>query len=399
MSMRRKASNSTTTILLMLALVVAAASCKNDQDDHHHSEGENYQTIVQNASPSRQVLSRQSTVRMLSGTAGGVLNAQGVIAVAQNRNQSVAARYGGRIEKLYVEFSNQYVKKGERIMELYSPALRTMQEEHLFLSRAGGEASFIEESRERLSLLGITKNQIVQLEKNGTVATTITVLSPSSGYVFYGQQTAQQGNAQKGMASGSNMSMETASADGDPSAAPPSQIREGTYINEGQTLFTVNDLQEVWALISVPNEQLSQIHENQLVDIVSETNPSTVVHGKVLLIEKTFEDARQFFPRVRVALSNVGNTLKINSLVTAVFTLRRNSSMQVPLSAVYRTGLQSYVWVRTDTTRKGTGMFQVREVSTGVRNNQLVAIVGGLTAGEEIAVQAGLMIDSETYIR
>ncbi|CAN5483808.1 hypothetical protein BH10BAC6_BH10BAC6_16910 [soil metagenome] len=399
MSMRRKASNSTTTILLMLALVVAAASCKNDQDDHHHSEGENYQTIVQNASPSRQVLSRQSTVRMLSGTAGGVLNAQGVIAVAQNRNQSVAARYGGRIEKLYVEFSNQYVKKGERIMELYSPALRTMQEEHLFLSRAGGEASFIEESRERLSLLGITKNQIVQLEKNGTVATTITVLSPSSGYVFYGQQTAQQGNAQKGMASGSNMSMETASADGDPSAAPPSQIREGTYINEGQTLFTVNDLQEVWALISVPNEQLSQIHENQLVDIVSETNPSTVVHGKVLLIEKTFEDARQFFPRVRVALSNVGNTLKINSLVTAVFTLRRNSSMQVPLSAVYRTGLQSYVWVRTDTTRKGTGIFQVREVSTGVRNNQLVAIVGGLTAGEEIAVQAGLMIDSETYIR
>ena len=93
-------------------------------------------------------------------------------------------------------------------------------------------------------------------------------------------------------------------------AASASQIREGMYVNEGQTLFSVNDLQEVWALVSISNQYVSQIHENQSVEIITENNPSKTLKGKVALIEQTFEEANQRFARARIVLPNANNILK-----------------------------------------------------------------------------------------
>ena len=90
------------------------------------------ESLPQIISPNQQVLSSQATVKLQAGNNGNTLKAEGFIVPAQNRNQSVAARFGGRIEKLHVKFSNQYVKQGDKIMDLYSPSLRTIQEEHLF---------------------------------------------------------------------------------------------------------------------------------------------------------------------------------------------------------------------------------------------------------------------------
>jgi Cu(I)/Ag(I) efflux system membrane fusion protein len=77
-------------------------------------------------------------------------------------------------------------------MNIYSPDLRTIQEEHLFILKSNNENSLIEKSREKLRLLGITDNQITQLEKNGTLALTIPVYSPANGYVFFSEQSQQQ---------------------------------------------------------------------------------------------------------------------------------------------------------------------------------------------------------------
>ncbi len=123
-----------------------------------------------------------------------------------------------------------------------------------------------------------------------------------------------------------------------------------------------------------------------------------MLKGKVALIEKTFEEANQRFARVRIVLPNSNNLLKINSLVTAQFALSNNENLQVPSTAVYKTGLNAYVWVKTDTTRNGTGIFQVRKVITGSGNNGMTEIISGLTPDEEIAKQAGLMTDSETFL-
>jgi len=354
--------------------------------------------LIQAISPSKQVLSRQATVKLQSGINGDIIKAQGYITTDPNRNKSVAARFSGRIEKLYVKFSNQYVKQGDKIMEIYSPDLRTFQEEHLFILKSNNENSLIEKSREKLRLLGVTDNQITQLEKNGLVALTISVFSPTNGYVFFSEQSQQQNSGTENNPAMNSMNMKQNTNNEASYASSVSQIREGIYVNEGQTLFSVNDLQEVWALISVSNQNANQIHENQPVEIVSENNPSKTLNGNVALIEQTFEEASQRFARIRIVLPNPNNSLKINSLVTAQFALSDSKNLQVPSSAVYKTGLTAYVWVKTDTTRNGTGIFQLRKVMAEASNNGMTTIKSGLFPDEEIAKEAGVMTDSETFL-
>ena len=354
--------------------------------------------LIQAISPSKQVLSRQATLKLQLGSNGDIIKAQGYITTDPNRNKSIAARFSGRIEKLYIKFNNQYVKQGVKIMEIYSPDLRTFQEEHLFILKSNNENSLIEKSREKLRLLGVTDNQITQLEKNGIVALTVSVFSPANGYVFFSEQSPQPNSGTKNNPAMSTMNMKQSTNNEASYASSASQIREGIYVNEGQTLFSVNDLQEVWALISVSNQNANQIHENQSVEIISENNPSNTLKRKVSLIEQTFEEANQRFARVRIVLSNSNNSLKINSLVTAQFALSDSKNLQVPSSAVYKTGLTAYVWVKTDNTRNGTGIFQLRKVIAGASSSGMTTIKSGLSPDEEIAKEAGMMTDSETFL-
>ena len=425
----RQKLNSQISIILFLLLVSVFSSCKNENDKQGHEnhvqvegdyicpmrcEGEKTypqpgncpicnmtlqlveEELIQIVSPNKQVLSRQATVKLQSGSDGKTLKAQGFIVPAQNQNLSVAVRFGGRIEKLYVTFSNQYVKKGSKIMDLYSPDLRTFQEEHLFLLKSNADDNLIVKSKEKLRLLGITNSQIDKLEKNGTVALTISIYSPVNGYVFFDGTTVQENTSSKSTSSMNTMNQQN--TDGSSYSESASQIREGIYVNEGQTLFSVNPLQEVWALVSVSNQYLNQISKNQTVEIISETNPSKALKGKVALIEQTFEETSQRFARVRIVLKNPSNFLKINSLVTAHFATNKSKNLQVPSTAVYKTGLNSYVWVKKDSTRNGIGIFQVRKVIAGSSNIGMTTIKSGLSPNEEIALQAGMMTDSETFL-
>lgn len=399
MNMRKKL-DSIGFVLLMLCLV-ALFSCNSGHNEHDHSvdvsSDENYicpmrcegektyaqpgtcpvcnmklerleSKLIQTASPNKQVLSRQATTRLQQGDDKKNFTAKGYIIPAQDRNQSVASRFGGRLEKLYVKFSNQYVKKGGKIMDIYSPALASFQEEHLFLLSSKGENSLLKKSRQRLRLLGITENQIAQLEKNGTVALTVSIYSPASGYVIFENQSTK------------------------------TQVREGMYVDEGQTIFSVNDLKEVWALVSIDNVYIDQIKVNESLEMVSESNPEKRFQGKVALIEQTFEEANQRFSRIRVVLPNENNLLKINSLVRADVKLSGNGGSLVPSSAVYKTGLNAYVWVKTDTTLSGTGIFQLRKVIAGASNKGMTIVESGLSPDEQIAREAGLMADSETFL-
>lgn len=351
----------------LCVLVFLASSCKDRMEDPVLTE-EPVDIEVQSASPNQLVLSRQATVKLGSGNGNSEIKAQGYIITDPNRNHAVAARVSGRIEKLYSKFSGQKVKKGDKIMDLYSPELLTFQEEHLFLIRSNSDKTLIENSGKKLRLLGMHDGQIDQLEKKGTVAQTISIYSPEEGFVFF--------DVQSGMA----------------------QIREGSYINTGQVLFNVNDLKEVWALVSVSERFLDQLTTGQSALIAAEDNPTKKVSGKVILIEPAFEDADQRFVRVRITLSNPGHSLKVNTLISAQLAMSGKSQLMVPSSAVYRTGRQAFVWVKADTTDLGTGIFELRKLIAGPVQNGYIPITGGLQGDEEIAKEAGLMSDSETFL-
>jgi membrane fusion protein, copper/silver efflux system len=350
-------------------------------------------------SPNKQVLSRQATIKPLSRSKGQFIKANGYIDIDQNRNQNVSVRFGGRIEKLFVKYNYQFVKKGDLIMKLYSPELNTYQEEHLFLLKSKSEALLIEQSRQKLILLGITQNQIAMLEKSGAITQTINVYSPSTGFVLFNSNRMNNPVTVTSQQSSMNgMNMNGKSNNSKPIASSDSQLLEGKYVTIGQTLFYINDLQNVWAIVSIPSEYHSDVKNDKEVKITSELFPDKILSGKIALKEQTFEDNNQQFVRVRIDLPNAKNELKINSLITAEITLDVTEGLQIPVSAVYRTGLHAFVWVKTGTTKKGSGIFSLREVKIGTKSNTMITITGGLSADEEVAVQAGYLTDSETFL-
>lgn len=424
--------NSQISIMLFLLLVSVFSSCNNKQSEQGHEnhvqdegdyicpmrcEGEKTypqpgncpvckmklqlveEELVQTVSPNKQVLSRQATVKLQTASEAQPIKAQGFIDYDRNRNQNVSARFGGRIEKLFVKYNLQFVNKGDKILELYSPELNTIQEQHLFLLKTETEKTLIEQSREKLKLLGITEQQISALENKGTFTQNIAVYSPASGYILFNSDeqtnTGSQATQQTSM---SSMSMNANTSDAKTSGSAGVQIREGMYVNNGETLFSVNDLQTVWAIISVPSEYHSSVQPNKQINIVSELFSDKILTGKILLTEKTFEEKQQRFVRLRIELLNPKAALKINSLVTAEFPLETKTGFQIPASAVYRTGMNVFVWVKTGTTKNGTGIFELRKVTTGAVSNGTITIVSGLAPDEEIALHAGALTDSETFL-
>lgn len=344
-----------------------------------------------------KVISRQATVMLYIGRTD-TITAQGYIDFDKTRNQSVSARFGGRVERLYIRYSLQYVSKGDKIMDLYSPSLSTVQEEHLLLLRTGASPSLIENSKQKLRLLGLTPKQILQLEQSGEVALTVSIFSPSSGYVFF-ENTPVSNNSPTQDGASSAMSMGGKDNQEEGFASTIGQIREGMYISEGQVLFNVNDLKQVWAVVSIPTEYIANVSEKQPLEIVSESFPNQPITGAISLVELTFEENAQRFARARVSLPNPELKLKINSLVTARIAIgAAGDNLTVPSSAVFNTGLNSYVWVKTDTTKAGAGVFELRKVVSGAAHNGMTTIVGGLQQDEEIATQAGMMTDSETFL-
>lgn len=434
MNTRRKL-NSQISMILFLLLVSVFSSCKNENDKHGHQnhvqvegnyicpmrcEGEKTypqpgncpvckmklqlveEELVQSVSPNKQVLSRQATVKLQTANEAQSIKGQGYIDYDRNRNQNVSARFGGRIEKLFVKYNLQFVNKGDKILELYSPELNTIQEQHLFLLKTETGKTLIEQSREKLKLLGITEQQISTLENKGTFAQSISVYSPTSGYILFNSETqTNTGSEATQQTSMNSMSMTANTSASQTSGSAGMQIREGMYISKGETLFSLNDLQTVWAIISIPSEYHSSVQSNKQINIVSELFPAQILTGKILLTEKTFEEKQQRFIRVRVELPNPKAALKINSLVTAEFPLEKNPDSyrgQVPSSAVYRTGMNVFVWVKTGTTKNGTGIFELRKVTTGTVGNGTTTIVSGLAPDEEIALHAGALTDSETFL-
>lgn len=424
--------NNQISIILFLLLVSVFSSCKNKHSEQGHEnhiqdegdyicsmrcEGEKTypqpgncpvckmklqlveEELVQTVSPNKQVLSRQATVKLQTANEVQSIKAQGFIDYDRNRNQNVSARFGGRVEKLFVKYNLQFVNKGDKILELYSPELNTIQEQHLFLLKTETGKTLIEQSREKLKLLGITEQQISTLENKGTFTQTISVYSPASGYILFNSETQTNTGAEATQQTSMNsMGMTANTSVIQTSGSSGIQIREGMYVSKGETLFSVNDLQTVWAIISVSSEYHSSVQLNKLINIVSELFPEKILSGKILLTEQTFEEKQQRFIRVRIELPNPKAALKLNSLVTAEIPLTSKAGFQIPASAVYRTGMNAFVWVKTGTTKNGTGIFELRKVTTGAVSNGTTTIVNGLAPDEEIALHAGALTDSETFL-
>lgn len=328
----------------------------------------------------RYVISQVNTVSPVEKELSANIFAMGYITYDTRQINTVSARVPGRIEKLYVKYRYQQVSKGQKLMDIYSKDLETEQQNLLFLLKNDSEnLSLIKSSEQKLSLLGLTPEQINQVKSSDKIFYTITIYSPYTGHLHDVIPIENNTGMKNGMAS-SNLTTEGL------------QIKEGMYISKGQTIFNIYDTQKIWALLNIYPDVQSSIKKGQKIKLEIDGLKEREVEATIDFIEPVIRD-NQKNVTARVFLNNPSNEIKIGAIVKAKSDNRKQKGLFVPSTAIVSLGLNSIVFVKQD------GLFKTRKIQKGIPSGEWIEIISGINKEDTIAQNGQLLIDSESFIK
>lgn len=328
---------------------------KSAQQDVSNEELKNLEHV--SLSPTQRVLANVATLPVEKMPLTKMIDVVGIVDVAETQQATVSARFRGRIEKLYVNFTGDVVQKGQPLVELYSPDLVTSQQEFI-LALGGNQQNLIEGMRERLRMnYGMTDEQIRHLEETRKVQTSVLFNSPISGTVVL------------------------------------KQVQEGQYVDEGTVLYQLANLSKVWIYLDVYEKDVQFAKKGQTVHIKTDAYPDEEFTGRVTFIDPVMNPETRTV-RIRTEFDNRHGMLKPKMFVKAQLHTEGKNALTVPSSAIMFTGKRTVVWVET---QKNT--FEPRDVVLGQSANSEYEIVSGLEEGEMIAVSGGFLIDSESALQ
>jgi len=350
----------------------------------------------------------------------------GTIDYDETRLKQITAWVPGRIDRLYVDFTGTTVNKGDHMVYLYSPQLVSAQAELLQVANAvrtlQPEASelvqrstlaTLEAAREKLRLLGLTTEQVEQIERSGQPQTHITITSPITGIVIRKHAT------------------------------------EGTYVNTGTPIYTVADLSKLWVKLDAYESDLPWIKYGQQVEFTTEAYPGETFTGTISFIDPVL-NAKTRTVKLRVNVDNSEGKLKPNMFVRAVvrsgvaqggkvmvpgmagkwicpmhpdviadqpgkcsicgmdlvtteslgYVAERESKqapLVIPTSAALITGTRAVVYVKVPDANEPT--FEGREIVLGPRAGDYYLVKQGLAEGELVVTNGNFKIDSAMQIQ
>jgi len=217
----------------------------------------------------------------------------GKIEYDETRLAYVSAWVPGRIDKLFVNYVGLPVKKGEHLTYIYSPELRTAQEEFLIAHRRwlAAQATHDEEevasalavkeaTRKKLELWGILPAQIEQLEQSGHADDHMTIYAPAGGTVI------------------------------------SREAYEGQYLGAGDRLFTIADLSSVWAVLDAYEMDIDWLRYGQEVAFETDAFPGETFTGRISFIQPVLNEMTRTV-KVRADIPNPGERLKPGIFVRA----------------------------------------------------------------------------------
>lgn len=293
---------------------------------------------------------------------------------------SISGRVTGRIEKLYVRYRYQKVTKGQKILDIYSPELMTAQQNLLFLlQNDAGNLAFIQAAKEKLLLLGMSNEQLLQVIKTGKPSLTISVFSNYSGHIH---ETGAGNNMNAGNSNMKDISLITEEL----------PLKEGMYLQKGQSIFSVYNPVKAWAVLNIYAENQALVKVGNPVEIIPETVPGKVINGKVDFIEPFYRKESKTLT-VRVYFNNGALKIPIGSQVKAVISGNVKDASWLPAESVLSLGMDKVVFLKSD------GGFRATKIKTGITYNRKVQIIDGLAMQDSIAVNAQYLMDSESFIK
>ncbi len=216
----------------------------------------------------------------------------------ETRLKEITAWVGGRLDRLYVDFTGVTVRQGDHLAELYSPELLGAQQELLQAVQsvreldargqsgnqgivAASVRGTLEASRDKLRLLGLSDDQIRQIESSGQASDHVTISSPISGIVI------------------------------------EKNVQQGTYVETGTPIYKVADLSQVWVRLDAYEADLPWLRYGQQVSFTSESLPGEEFQGTITFIDPVLTEQTRTV-KLRVNVANPDLRLKPGMFVRAV---------------------------------------------------------------------------------
>lgn len=308
------------------------------------------------------------------------IEALGSIAYDTRQVGSISARVSGRIEKLYVRYRYQKINKGQKILDIYSPELLAAQQNLLFLLKNDAEnTTFIQAAKEKLLLLGMSNDQLQQVIQSGKPSLTISVYSNYSGHIHEAANAGAM-NTSTGIMKDISLITEELS------------LKEGMYIQKGQSIFTVFNPGRAWTILNIYGDNQSLIKVGNTVRVVPETAPDRDFRASIDFIEPFYRKESKTLT-ARVYFDNSKLKIPIGSQVKATIFGNTKDAYWLPKEAVLSLGMDKVVFSKTN------GGFMAVKISTGFIHKKNIQIVSGLTATDSVAANAQYLMDSESFIK
>jgi Cu(I)/Ag(I) efflux system membrane fusion protein len=318
--------------------------------------------------PSRQQLIGLRTAKVSQGSVGGTWHTVARIEVAPTHVRKTNVKVEGFVERVFVDFVGQSVRKGQPLFSLYSPALLAAQNEYLLalqtkeaLAKGGalaeGSNSMVTAARRRLELWDVPASELDRLTTTREPSKTLTLVSPISGVV-----TAKN-------------------------------VVQGAKVGPGEAPYEITDLGEVWAMADAYESDLTRIQPGMKASLTLAAYPNREFSGSVSFIDPVF-DPKTRTVKVHMHFMNPKRELKPEMFGEVALQGVTRDGLRVPSDAVIRAGTQNVVFLAT-----GAGKFEPRVVQLGAKNGDDVEVTGGLELGQEVVTRANFLVDSESQLR
>ncbi|MEX0866269.1 MAG: efflux RND transporter periplasmic adaptor subunit [Pirellulales bacterium] len=346
----------------------------------------------------------------------------GAIQIDESRQATIAAYVDGRVERLFADYTGVVVDKGDHLAVIYSPQLYSAQVEYLQSSRTFRQMTdstlasvrqvqekMVTNSRQKLIELGMTNEQLAELESSGNAQSRLTIYSPIGGTVT------------------------------------DKLVQDGQYITAGEPIYRIAELSTVWLMLELYPEDAARMRFGQQVEAELPSLPGQKRTGRVAFIDPTVAASTRTVG-VRVELRNDDGKLRPGDYAQATINVpigprnevydeglagkwispmhpqvirdepgdcpicgmklvptsrygysdtpvERPLAITVPRSAVLMAGDHAVVYVETE-----PGRFELRDIELGPILRDQVVVLSGVKPGEEVATAGNFLIDSQMQL-
>lgn len=287
----------------------------------------------------------------------------GKVETDERRIASQSSHIPGRIEKLMVSFTGEFVQTGQVIASVYSPDLVTAQEELFEAEKIkDSQPQLFNAAKEKLKNWKLSESQVEQILQAGTPKEQFDVLAEVSGYVI------------------------------------SRKVNRGDYISRGGAIYEIADLSRIWVLFDVYEQDMPWVKKGDKVTFTVLSLPGETFRGTISYLDPVI-DPKTRVAKARVEMANSGLRLKPEMFASGKVEAKlsaRAGNLSVPKTAVMWTGKRSVVYVKS-ATEKGVN-FMLREITLGPALGDSYLVESGLDEGEEIAVSGTFSIDAAAQL-